>query len=89
VLSSFFLDGMEKLLSLTGQPECPDIPMFTLPSSSIKFGHERATNLQKKIYFDLFNYYSKNEPGETFFSNMVLLSHVNPSGATYEGVTPI
>jgi hypothetical protein len=46
VLSSFFLDGMEKLLSLTGQPECPDIPMFTLPSSSIKFGRQRVTNLQ-------------------------------------------
>jgi hypothetical protein len=41
------------------------------------------------FYFDLFNYYSKNEPDETFFSNLALLSHVNPSGVTYEGVIPI
>jgi hypothetical protein len=36
-----------------------------------------------------FNYYSRNEPSETFFQNMALLSHANPSGVTYEVVVPI
>jgi hypothetical protein len=36
-----------------------------------------------------FNHYSRNEPGETFFSNLALLSLANQSGATYEVVTPV
>jgi hypothetical protein len=30
-----------------------------------------------------FNHYSRNEPAKVFFPNLALLSHVNPSGATY------
>jgi hypothetical protein len=41
------------------------------------------------FYFGLFNHYSRNEPRETFFPNLALLSHANPFGATYEGVTPV
>jgi hypothetical protein len=36
-----------------------------------------------------FNYYSRNEPNETFFQNMALLSRANQSGVTYEVVVPI
>jgi hypothetical protein len=34
-----------------------------------------------------FNYYLRNESGEKFFSNLILLSHVNR--ATYKGVASI
>jgi hypothetical protein len=36
-----------------------------------------------------FNHYSRNEPNETFFSNLALLSRVNPSSVTYKGVVPV
>jgi hypothetical protein len=37
-----------------------------------------------------FNYYSRSDPDETFFFlNLTLLSHVNPSCVTYEGVTTV
>jgi hypothetical protein len=42
------------------------------------------------LFWPFYNYYSKNELGETFFfSNLALLSHANLSDATYEGVAPI
>jgi hypothetical protein len=31
------------------------------------------------FYFTIFNYYFRNEPDETFFFNLALLSRVNPS----------
>jgi hypothetical protein len=36
-----------------------------------------------------FNHYSRNEPAKVFFPNLALLSHVNPSGVTYEVVAPV
>jgi hypothetical protein len=36
-----------------------------------------------------FNHYSRNESGETFFPNLSILSRVNPSDMTYEGVTSV
>jgi hypothetical protein len=40
------------------------------------------------FYFGLFfNYYLRNESGEKFFSNLILLSRVNR--ATYKGVASI
>jgi hypothetical protein len=41
------------------------------------------------FYFDLFYYYSRNESGQTFFLNLILLSRVNLFGATYKRVTLI
>jgi hypothetical protein len=39
------------------------------------------------FYFSFFNHYSRNKSDETYFSNLVLFSHVNLFGVTYEGVT--
>jgi hypothetical protein len=41
------------------------------------------------FYFGFFNHYSRNESGEIIFLNLALLSRVNPSDATYEGVAPV
>jgi hypothetical protein len=36
------------------------------------------------FYFDIFNHYSINEPGETFFLNLALFSHASLSDVTYK-----
>jgi hypothetical protein len=41
------------------------------------------------LFWPFFNYYFRNELGEMFFLNLDLLSHANPSGATYKGVAPV
>jgi hypothetical protein len=40
---------------------------------------------RSEIFFSIltfFNYYFRNEPGETFFSNLILFNHISSSGAT-------
>jgi hypothetical protein len=54
----------------------------------------RAINFPKEVrdffsYFDIFNQYLRNEPGQKLFLNLGLLSHVSLSGVTYEGVMPV
>jgi hypothetical protein len=51
-----------------------------------------GTNSRPRNIFSIllfFNYYLRNKSDKTFFSNLALLSRVNPSGATDKGVAPI
>jgi hypothetical protein len=64
------------------------MPLFLLVRAKVSFFLWRWISDFFSI-LAFFNYYFRNELGEMFFPNLDLLSHANPSGATYEGVTPV